>query len=84
MRSFARFFLITRFLESVSVSDKFFLIAQSIPSVPTPKAFVILSAPSVGNLSENLLPGMGHLPILLDAVIVVPFSIFHLKIWPFR
>ena len=32
-----------------------------------------------GELSENLCPGVRHLSILLDAVNVVLFSIFHLK-----
>ena len=31
------------------------------------------------NLSENLWPGVGNFSILLEAVNVVPFSIFHLK-----
>ena len=37
----------------------------------------------VGNLSENLCPGVGHLSSLLEAVNIVPLSIFHLKICPF-
>ena len=57
---------------------------QSIPGVPFPPGIrqmsVTLSVPAVGNLSENLCPGVGHLSILLEAVNIVPFSIFHLKI----
>ena len=42
---------------------------QSISSVPIhPWAFVILSVPTVGNLSESLCPGVGHLSILLEVV----------------
>ena len=48
------------------------------------RAFVILSVPTVGNLSESLCPGMGHLSILLQAVNIIPFSICHLKICLFR
>ena len=33
----------------------------------------------MGNLSENLWPGVGNLSIFLEAVNVVPFSIFSLK-----
>ena len=56
------------------------IMAQSIPGVPMPhEAFVILSVPAVGNLSENLSPGVGHLSILLEVVNIVPFSIFHSK-----
>ena len=50
------------------------VIAQSIPSVtiPTPlpdicRVFVISSVPAVGNLSETLCLGVGHLSILLEA-----------------
>ena len=44
--------------------------AQSIPSPPGKcRAFVILSVQAVGNLS-----------VLLEAVNIVSFSIFHLKI----
>ena len=46
----------------------------------SPREFVILSVPAVGNLSSNLCPGVGHLPILLEAVSIVLFSIFHFKI----
>ena len=66
------------------------IMAQSIPSVPsTPPppspricralAFVTWSVPAVGDLSENLCPGVGHLSVLLEAVNnnVVPFSIFN-------
>ena len=48
------------------------------------RVFVILSVPTVGNLSESLCPGMGHLSILLQAVNIIPFSICHLKICLFR
>ena len=60
--------------------------AQSIPSVPFPhpRAFVILSVPAVGDLSENLCPRVGHLSILPEVVYILPFSIFHLKICLFR
>ena len=37
-----------------------------------------------GDLSENHFPGLAHLSILLEAVNVVPFSIFHQKIYLFR
>ena len=57
--------------------------AQSILSVPIPlgicRAFVVLPGLGGGELSENLCPGVGHLSILLDAVNVVLFSIFHFK-----
>ena len=43
------------------------------------RAFVILPVPRVGNLTENLCPGVGKLSILLEAVKIVPFSIFELK-----
>ena len=43
------------------------------------RAFVMLPGLGGGELSENLCPGVGHLSILLDAVNVVLFSIFHLK-----
>ena len=56
---------------------------QSILSVSIPlgicRAFVMLPGLGGEELSENLCPGMGHLSILLDAVNVVLFSIFHLK-----
>ena len=63
--------------------------AQSLDSKgahppPGRQAFVILSVLAVGNLSENLCPGVGHFPILLEWVNIVPFSIFHLKICLFR
>ena len=44
-----------------------------------PWAFVMLPGLGGGELSENLCPGVGHLSILLDAVNVVLFSIFHLQ-----
>ena len=62
------------------------IMAQSIPSVPIHppppricRASVTWSVPAVGDLSENLCPGVGHLSILLEAVNnnVVPFSIFN-------
>ena len=66
------------------------IMAQSIPSVPIHPpplpphlsgilAFVTWSVPAVGDLSENLCPGVGHLSVLLEAVNnnVVPFSIFN-------
>jgi len=43
------------------------------------RAFVILPVPGVGNLTENLCLGVGKLSILLEAVNIVPFSIFELK-----
>ena len=48
------------------------------------RVFVILSVPAVGNLSENLCQGVRHLSTLLEAVSVVSFSIFDLKICLFR
>ena len=45
------------------------------------QAFVILPVLAEGNLSETLCPGMGHLSILLEAVNVIPFSMFHLQIY---
>ena len=70
--------------ENVSILSS--LMARS--SVPiSPQAFVRhlsgichLVRPRDWNLSENLCPGVGHLAILLEAVNVVPFSIFHQKI----
>ena len=60
-----------------------FVMTQSILSVSIPlgicRAFVMLPGLGGEELSENLCPGMGHLSILLDAVNVVLFSIFHLK-----
>ena len=61
------------------------IMAQAIPSVIFPhpglcQALVTLSVLGVGNLSENLYPGVRHLSILLEAVNLVPFSIVHLKI----
>ena len=54
------------------------------PPLPYPRVFVghnfvILPVPRVGNLTENLCPGEGILSILLEAVKIVPFSIFELK-----
>ena len=56
--------------------------AQSIPNVPIPPPGIFLGicylvGPGGGDLSENLQPGVGHLSIFLEAVKVVPFSIFH-------
>ena len=45
-----------------------------------PQAFVILQVQAGGNFSEHLCPGVGHLSNPLEAVNVIPFSIFHLKI----
>ena len=61
------------------------IMAQVIQSVILPhpglcQALVTLSVLTVGNLSENLCLGVGHLSILLEAVNLVPFSIVHLKI----
>ena len=36
------------------------------------------------HIIENLSPGMAHLSVLLEAVNVVSFSVFHLKICLFR
>ena len=44
------------------------------------RAFVILSVQAGGNFSEHLCPGVGHLSNPQEAVNVIPFSIFHLKI----
>ena len=61
---------------------------QASPSPPPPpgicQAFVVLSVLAVGNFLENLCPGLGLLSNLLEAVNVVPFAIFHLKICLFR
>ena len=46
----------------------FCVMAQSTPSMlicPPFWAFIILSVPVVGNLLENICPGVGHLSILL-------------------
>ena len=54
--------------------------AQSIPNVPIPgdlSGICYLVGPGGGYLSENLCPGVGHFSIFLEAVNVVPFSIFH-------
>ena len=53
--------------------------AQSIPNVPIAPGSCHLVGPSRGDMSENLRPWVGHLSILLKAVNIVPFSIFHLK-----
>ena len=63
---------------------------QACPSPPKNippdicRAFAILSFPVVGNFSEHLCPGVGHLSNLLEAVNVIPFSKFHLKMCLFR
>ena len=49
-----------------------------------PTGICHLVGPDVGNLSDSLCPGMGHLSILLEAVKVIPFSIFHLQICLFK
>ena len=41
--------------------------------------FVIFSVLAVGNLSENLCLGVGHLSILLEVIDIAPFSKYHLK-----
>ena len=59
---------------------------QACPS-PNPglcQALVTLSVLAVGNLSENLCPGVGHLSSLIESINFVPFSIVHLKIRVFR
>ena len=51
------------------------------------QAFVILSVPVLEICQKTWgekRPGVGHLSILLEAVNVVPFSIFHKKNMPFR
>ena len=50
------------------------------------KYFVIFLVLAIGNFSENLCPGVWGIykSNLLEAVSVVPFSIFHLKICLFR
>ena len=55
------------------------IMAQSIPSVPTPvpghlSGICHLVGPGGGVLSENLFTGVGYLSILLEEVNVVPFS----------
>ena len=67
------------------------IMAQSIPSMAIPlpgicQVFVILMVLAVGNLLENLCrkPRVEHLSILLEAVNIIPFSIFHLKLCLFR
>ena len=44
------------------------------------QAFVTLSVPGKGHLSENLCSRVGHLSILLEVVKVVSFSLFHKRI----
>ena len=59
------------------------VIAHSIPTVPLhpPPGHLSgschLVCPGGGDLSENLCLGVGRSSILLEAVKVVPFSIFH-------
>ena len=62
------------FFRNVSVNSK-----RGHPPLGICWAFVMLPGIGGGELSENLCPGLGHLSILLDAVNVVIFSIFHLK-----
>ena len=61
-------------------------VAQTIPSVPIPPSGHLSSCrfPGGGKFVTKLLPGVGHLSILLEELNVVPFLIFHLKICPFR
>ena len=54
--------------------------AQSILTVRTFPGICHLVAPGGGNLSENLCPAVRVCQILLEAVNVVPFLIFYLKI----
>ena len=49
---------------------------QLIPSMP------ITSSPPPAMRISHLCPQVGHLPILLEAVKVVPFPTFHYKIYP--
>ena len=67
--------------------------AQSIPSMPIPpRAFVGYLAScwswwgegGRGKFVRKPLPGGEYLSIPVEAVYIVPFSIFHLKICPFR
>ena len=74
------FFSTVKFKRRKFISN--IIMAQSIARVPIlPVAFFgfffYLVGPGGGDLSQNLCPGVGHLSILLDAVTVVPFSIFH-------
>ena len=49
-----------------------------------PTGICHLVGPDVGNLSDSLCPGVGHLSVLLEALKVIPFSIFHLQICLFK
>ena len=60
----------------------FCLMAQSTPSMLIPAFSGICHL--VGNLSENLCPGVEHLSVLLEAVNIVPFRIFIFKMCLFR
>ena len=68
------------------------LMVQSTPSMPIPpRAFVgyrVLVGPGggggEGRFVRNPLPGGEYLSIPLEAVYIVPLSIFHLKICLFR
>ena len=57
------------------------VMAQLIPSVPIPPPYPgichLVVGAGGGDLSENLCPGVGRLSVLLEAVNVAPFSIFH-------
>ena len=61
------------------------VMAQSIPSMPIAQAFVIKWVLVVGNLSEILCPGSGHLSIFLEAanIVLFFFTTFHLKNFPY-
>ena len=50
---------------------------QSIPRLPIVPGSCHLVGPSGGDMSENLRPWVGYLSILLKAVNIPPFSIFH-------
>ena len=41
--------------------------------------FVIFSVLAVGNLSENIGLGVGHVSVLLEEIDIAPFSKYHLK-----
>ena len=51
--------------------------AQLIPSMPIPLGICHLVGCGGGDLLENLFLGVAYLSIVLEAVNVVPFSIFH-------
>ena len=51
------------------------IMAQYIPNVLIPPGH-LSGFSHLGNLSENLCPGMGHLSILLEEVNIAPFQYF--------